>query len=748
MKSGQVLKTAGISLGRSDLLPLLITLLVPFLVASPSLLDIFKADFTLTTGQLGLGLKYGLLPGNPYIDPNDGFITQAVGRLSNEIWLHGHVPWWNYFSGVGMPLAGMFQTSVFFPGNFLLLLPNGAIFRHIFMQDIAGIGLYLFARSIGLSRLAALTGGLLFSQNGSLAWFAHAPPDPACFLPWVLLGIEYATFSAQAGRGLLSGWSLLGLAVAGMVLAGFPETAIICLILATAYGLMRLVQIEKHARIGLFWRACAGIGIGVGLSLPQIISFADFLPNAFIGSHNGTYGQVGLLKEGLLPSLFAPYIFGPIFAYKGDNVTAVWDNIGGYSDLVLTSVALFGCLARRTPLAIFLFVWIILAELRIFAVPPMTELWNLIPGMKTIWFSRYAPESVTFALTILACFAIDEVRRTDVRLRLALAGAGILGLGGILYMVAAVPQLLPAVGPWPSAKHWVLMSVSWETDFTLAALLLLAGSGSRRRAGFLALLLVFDATILFAIPTLSTPRHGTLDAGAVAFLQAHIGLQRFYTLGPIAPNYGAYFQIASINHNYLPLPKIWVNYVQTQLDPETDPITFIGQDSVPGAPDALTEFKSHLPAFSALGVAYLVVPAKQAPLVGLPQAYADPLLAIFKLPNPAPYFDSSGNTCSLTTYSREDVATQCSGPARLLRREMVFPGWQARVNGVPAAITQADGLFQSVDLPAGNSRVTFSYAPPYILPGWCAFWLALALLLLRAVLYLLPDTGKWHISAA
>jgi hypothetical protein len=56
----------------------------------------------------------------------------------------------------------------------------------------------------------------------------------------------------------------------------------------------------------------------------------------------------------------------------------------------------------------------------------------------------------------------------------------------------------------------------------------------------------------------------------------------------------------------------------------------------------------------------------------------------------------------------------------------------------PTAITQQDGLFQSIALPAGTSRVTFSYAPPHILPGWRAFWLALALSLLQAVLCLLP----------
>ena len=41
--------------------------------------------------------------------------------------------------------------------------------------------------------------------------------------------------------------------------------------------------------------------------------------------------------------------------------------------------------------------------------------------------------------------------------------------------------------------------------------------------------------------------------------------------------------------------------------------------------------------------------------------------------------------------------------------------------GVP--ITEVDGLFQSVPVPAGNHIVSFSYAPPGILWGELAFLL-------------------------
>jgi len=45
-------------------------------------------------------------------------------------------------------------------------------------------------------------------------------------------------------------------------------------------------------------------------------------------------------------------------------------------------------------------------------------------------------------------------------------------------------------------------------------------------------------------------------------------LQRFYTLGPLEPNYSAYFKIASINHNYLPVAKNWTKYLDANIFPQ------------------------------------------------------------------------------------------------------------------------------------------------------------------------------------
>ena len=105
------------------------------------------------------------------------------------------IPWWNPYTGIGVPLAGELQPGAFFlPFNLLLLLKEGVLWQRIAMQIIAGLGTYALLRELGLSRLAALLGGGLFSLNGVIAW----TPGPAAvycsspFLPWLLWGIERA----------------------------------------------------------------------------------------------------------------------------------------------------------------------------------------------------------------------------------------------------------------------------------------------------------------------------------------------------------------------------------------------------------------------------------------------------------------------------------------------------------------------------------------------------------------------------
>ena len=180
------------------------------------------------------------------------FPTQALGYRAAIDWTTGKIPWWNPYSGVGLPLAAEYQPCVFLPLTLLLLLPKGILWEHLLLQMLAGWGTYALLRQLGLGRVAGLTGGLLYAFNGTLAWFGHAPAFPVPFLPWTLWALE-RTY-AKAALDIAGGWKIFAVAVALNLLAGFPETAYINGLLVIAWAVMRYCQTAPGKRLSFAGR--------------------------------------------------------------------------------------------------------------------------------------------------------------------------------------------------------------------------------------------------------------------------------------------------------------------------------------------------------------------------------------------------------------------------------------------------------------------------------------------------------------
>src|SRR5664279_3933339 len=94
----------------------------------------------------------GRLPGLPYIDPNAGYTTQALGHLAALDWLHEHVPWWDPFEGIGAPLAGEMQSGAFFPLTILLALHQGLLLLQLMLEAATGWSTYFLIRRLGVGK--------------------------------------------------------------------------------------------------------------------------------------------------------------------------------------------------------------------------------------------------------------------------------------------------------------------------------------------------------------------------------------------------------------------------------------------------------------------------------------------------------------------------------------------------------------------------------------------------------------------
>lgn len=559
----------------------------------------------------------GVTLGGPWLDPNASFTVQALGGLSARDWLHGIVPWWNPYTGVGVPLAGEMQTiSLFLPFVLLLHFTNGLIFLKIVLQIIAGLATYALVRQLGMSRLAAFGAAAIFEFNGPFAWFAHAPIMPIPFLPVLLLGIEKAFAAAEARRR--GGWILIGAALAYSLYAGFPETAFLNGLLASLWTLYRIVVARSEARMAFIGKIALGLVGGVLLSAPIVLPFLEYQNLSDI-SH--AFPIEGLSRVSL-PALLFPYIYGPISAFGDADPTgqlgSFWGGNGGYLDFTVLFLAIWGAFTGRRSLGlrVLLLLWMAVFLAKVTNILYVGYLLSFIPGMNVVAVNRYGEASWAMAAAILSAYGLNDWVLGKAKRAAPTAIAGVLSLflaaAGIRLGAGVMRSLLHGVRHYP---FWLWGSLFWASAVSACIVLLYFQRPGRYAIRLMGLILAVNAVTLYAIPTLAGVRRPEYDFGLIHFLQKHLGDRRFYTLGPFAPNYGGYFGVASINHNAIPIPRDWVCYVRSNLDPGWSAISsslFIGYGPAPFE-DREKAISTHLIDFERTAVKYIL--ASSSPFV-------------------------------------------------------------------------------------------------------------------------------------
>jgi hypothetical protein len=688
---------------------------------------------------LATSSKSGFLPGVNTIDPSVGWITQALGHLSASDVFHGHVPWWNPYEGVGSALAGEMGSAALFPLTWLTILPNGHVYSVMGLELISGVSTYFLIRRFTASRLAPVGGAIAYSLNGSFAWISHAVINPIPFLPLILLGIELCSHPDR--RRHRTGWTLIALGSALALYGGFPELVYWLVPLLACWTIMRAIGQRSRTELFLFLRRVGiGVATGVALAAPILVSFFDFLGKTLPLENQPGY-STAVLPHAVLSTEFFPYIYGPIGAFsaydKSNVVSTTWSGTGGYLDstlLVLAIIALGGKTHRKV--RYFFGAWVALDGLRLIGAWPVVHLIALVPG-SWLGFQRYSPATWELAFAVLAALGLDDVISGTVRARralLSLAAAG--ALLGLSYLGART--VLAGMHAAPNGALWTDASVAWAVLLAV----IVAGLSVRRGRLVGAILVGFmflDAGALYTVPQLSSQRNVTIDYGPVHFLQAHLGLQRFFTLGPIAPNYGAYFGLGEINSIDIPVPKAWASYATHSLDPTLAlGFNFVGTSfwQLPNTKPVLDVFLEHMKSYESAGAKYLLVPNSTvlppavASAAGLRQVYSDPYTAIYSLPDPGPYYTFiGGDECHALAESLDSVNVRCDRPTTLIRRALYLPGWTATVNGVATELHPYGMLFATVALPAGRSSVAFTFEPPHIDEAWVLFFLGLVIII-------------------
>jgi hypothetical protein len=654
--------------------------------------------------------------GRPMIDPNVGFITQPLGHLSAMDLLHGHLPWWNYFEGLGQPLAGEMQAASLFPLTLLFAFPAGLLWFHICLELIAGFSTYFLTKRLGVPVIFATAAGCLFALNGTFAWVGNAVLNPIAFLPLLLMGIEMIYDSTQTKN--TRGWYVAAIAVALAFYAGFPEVAYFNGLFALGWAAVRLFSLPRDSRLRAIGRLGIGGGIGIVLSLPILIPFADFYKVANLGHHTAAIDGTAHISIHAVQMFFDPYVHGTLFTNL--NVASVWGGIGGYFTVSVGALALLGLFGKRLrPLRIYLAAWTLIGLCGAWNFLELRKVWNLIPLIENVSFGRYIMSSCEMSFILLAAFGLMDLAESAKAKRLFTVTTSVMLLG-LIWIVLAASSLNKGI-VYGHRARLIYAFLDAIPFIAIIALLVLGRLTKFKIVPFLvALVLVGESLLLFGVPSGTSAKYIYIDQGPIAFLLSHQGQDRFLDFAVITPNWGSQFGLNELNAIDLPFPEKFSSLIERQLYPGLIPSNqFVIHNGITGLTAQENELVTHFKNYEAASVKYLVYPTALPILpaltsLGVTLKFHDAKVDIYEMPHPRAFFSTTSPSCTVTSTNVNKATVNCSsGGSTLVRTELMMAGWKAFVNGKAVTLHTQSGVYQTIKVPAGTSTVTYSFLPPH-----------------------------------
>jgi hypothetical protein len=704
----------------------------------------------------------------------------------------GHIPLWNPYQSCGHPFGATIVYGYFYPLNFpfLLLRTEVAIEAvtalHLF---VAGFLMYLYGRTISLTRMGAMTAGCTFMLSGFLAaqasWFAPSLCS-AVWLPLAFIGVE-KIFETRDRR-----WAIaLAVAVAMPILAAWLQTWLYSMYAIAWYCSLRFVAalrpfpgIKPLLRPVLLFSVATLLGIMLaGVQLLPSMELANLGPR-----YPGRLRIEQMMPTGPLPAQTL------LICAVGSTPGYARDNYVGMLAFFLLPISLFASQARVRLICLWsLVLGSLMVSLTVYT--PLFKLYYMLPG--ATWFR------VPWRILYLYAFA----------------AALLIGVGFDAIADAGVSRyrrwIAIAVGGAVALGMMVVVHMSWRSRcFSVTGLALAVAVAAVRRprtravlaSGLLALLVVDPF-----LATLNPARHPYNDMSVYDaereiydFIKERQQLYRTYIHwlmpGPtmaakLATLKGIYsitdyeslsleryanfvrqLQRKEVNDSIGMLPFFGLLY----LDPTPERLRLLNLLSVRfavlmrgpspfgrGASPfwqafALAGWRVALhPRASKFDVlenpnplprAFIVYHARHtASAAAALAAITDPefeprntvVLEDYDAPPSLPQAEDFLVAANIIEYEPTRVVVETNAPRAgyLVLTDTYYPGWRVRVDDVPETIMRANYLFRGVPIAPGHHFVEFVYAPFSFKAG-----VAMSMVGLAAVALGLSPTSRQRIQ--
>lgn len=692
---------------------------------------------------------FGSVPGTPLHNVVSSDQIQEMIPWTDLSWLQvhsGHLPFWNPFAGLGLPLAFNFQAASFSlttAVSYLFPLHLAYTVTVVAKLLVGGTGVLFLGRVLNLRFLAATLAGTVFELSGAFTAWSGWPHDGVfCWFGWIL----GAVVMVARGRNEAGSTALMAVFVGLAVLGGHPESIIISLVCAGVFALGYLtVGALRGMRSGVVARRgallLAGVAAGLGLSAPVLLPGLQVIAGS---SHTGSTGYSALPHSNavnLIASTFygLPVLHDTYFGTRNYYEAASYVGIGV---LCLAALAVLSAW-RRTEVIALASVGLLCAALVYSAT--VASAVGALPGIDLILWDR-AVIPLDLVLAVLAGVGLDTLilRSQESTVRGAYTILA-LAAGALVAALMIVTEFRHMYGPAALRRERLhsLVAPGVQAGIGLVAAALLfrrrrlarhASATGRNRALAAALLIVAAEVgfLITATPNLwsSSPK-GFVTTVAERTYQAAVGSARvgFLSCPSLVqqPNLGI---LAEANSAY------GVSELAAY-DPVVPKSWFEAWGAASGRPGitGINNFCASIETAGQareFGVTYILVPPGSRPPAGTVFAAKIQGVGLWKVPGSG--LVTEGSMSAPVTASETVVGYTSPSPGHLRmdlpaggQQSVRFhisnlPGWHATVDGRYVPIRVWAKAMMSIEVGPGAHRITLDYNPG----GWKAgLWTAL-----------------------
>jgi hypothetical protein len=651
----------------------------------------------------------------------------TAGRMLRE----GQFPFWTSQSQCGFSLFADGQTGVLYPPFALYVLSPTPAMHDWFMALHylgAGLAMYLFLLGRRLQPVAAALGGAIFLGSPVLL-AAHVVPGIISTIAWLPLALWCIDRYAE-GRTTALWWCAVVNCV--LLMAGMPNTAIICFLIEAAYLAWTILP---RGLAPLAQGAVVIFGVGAALAAVQLIPTYDY----YRQSHRGE----GLDWAAIITNCVStPREIVTMGVCRAVDIPANWI---GYA---LVSACGLTALLPGTPQRREAWFWLALAAtgLALATGTPLLRLWYWLPVVSWFRWPMLYVLVTHVAVSVLVAMSADRwlqlIAKSTLPLRTMSRRVSTYLVCAALTLAVSWHTLGECQSPagfYELGSPAIIDAARQHRDFRLLPLLHGAIEGreapldqrfwSLRRHLDSATVLAPNYSLLHNVPTVVLKNQ--IDA---------VTPRAFTELITTAPRLtAAFLRVAAVTH---------VSDIETITGPlsraidvrATDPAFFyavrnpqprawlVGETLVlPNSADRLRHILAS--DFDCHRVAVVESPDEDLPTSPVGEDIASPTVA---------------GEVSLTEPNPGNLVIEVHSPreAMLVVADRYAPEIAVTIDGHPAKLIRANHAFRGVRLTAGNHRVEMRYVP------W-AFWLGSAISVAAAIATVAAlAIFRWRSSAA